>query len=207
VERGYTPDMNSPSLRGACPPSASPQARRVGRLYPPACKLMGWKRIRRHICKIRRGRPQDACLPAMYRQVPGQHKTIYRTRQQDCGQAPGAGRSPPAHRGLRPGGSSQYGILGSLVAWWLAVVLQGLRRAHTVLRRFYDRGEIRICERTAAWEEVCGYFVAFGLKPHIRWGPCSRRCFTDTARPPGSFSSVRLPSNVFQSRCLHKATS
>ena len=50
----------------------------------------------------------DTCLPAMYRQVPGQHKATYRTRQQDGGQAPGAGRS-----------SSQYGIFGPLVALWL----------------------------------------------------------------------------------------
>ena len=34
----------------------------------------------------------------------------------EAGKLSGAGRMPPAHRGLRPGGSRQYGILGSLFA-------------------------------------------------------------------------------------------
>jgi hypothetical protein len=58
-----------------------------------------------------------------------------------------------------------------LVACWLKVVLQGLRRAHAVLRRFYDLNDIRTAQTSVAWEGVAGYFLAFGWKPEIRWAP------------------------------------
>jgi hypothetical protein len=47
----------------------------------------------------------DIYLSSMYRQARGLHITTYPTRQKDGGQAPGVGMTPPAHRGLRPGGS------------------------------------------------------------------------------------------------------
>ena len=46
-----------------------------------------------------------------------------------------------------------------LVACWLKVVLQGLRRAHAVLRRFYDLNDIRTAHTSVAWEGVAGYFL------------------------------------------------
>jgi len=58
-----------------------------------------------------------------------------------------------------------------LVACWLAVVVQGFRRAHGVLRHFYDLSAIGSYPRTMAWEEVMGYLLCFSWKPEIRWGP------------------------------------
>jgi len=55
-----------------------------------------------------------------------------------------------------------------LIACWLAVVLQGLRRGHRVLVGFYDLSEIR--QHRAPWEEAAGYFMAFGLSPQMPWG-------------------------------------
>ena len=57
-----------------------------------------------------------------------------------------------------------------LVVCWLAVVARGFRRAHAVLRRFYNLSDIEIKpHRAALWKEVSGYFLAFGLKPKIPW--------------------------------------
>ena len=58
-----------------------------------------------------------------------------------------------------------------LILCWLKVVIHGLRRAHRVLGRFYNLSGVRTSERTVAWEEVGGYFLAFGFNPAIRWGP------------------------------------
>jgi hypothetical protein len=55
-----------------------------------------------------------------------------------------------------------------LVACWLVLVRNGLRRAHAVLRRWYDLNGIRT---GAAWEEVAAYFLSLGWDPEIRWGP------------------------------------
>ena len=52
-----------------------------------------------------------------------------------------------------------------LIACWLTTVLQGLRRGHRVLIGFYDLGEIRIRQQMPPWEEMAGYFLAFGLRP------------------------------------------
>jgi len=81
----------------------------------------------------------------------------------------------------------QKGFLGAVVAvdtvdpdslltpWlifcWLKVVLQGFRRAHAVLGRFYDLSGVRTRKRVAAWEEVEGYFSAFPCKPNTAWEP------------------------------------
>ena len=61
-----------------------------------------------------------------------------------------------------------------LIACWLGVVVLGLRRAHGVLAGWYPLTEVRSSPRSAAWEEVAGYFVCFGWKPQIRWGPLLR---------------------------------
>ena len=58
-----------------------------------------------------------------------------------------------------------------LIVCWLKVVVRGFRRAHAVLRRFYDLSGVHTSKRTVAWEEVRGYFLAFGLKPHSPWWP------------------------------------
>jgi hypothetical protein len=51
-----------------------------------------------------------------------------------------------------------------LVAFWLAVVLRGLRRGHAVLGRFYDLSGICTSQKTILWEEAGGYFQALGLR-------------------------------------------
>jgi hypothetical protein len=58
-----------------------------------------------------------------------------------------------------------------LIACWLALVALGFRRAHARLSRSYNLARIHISLRTGDWEEVAGYFVCFGWKPQIRWGP------------------------------------
>jgi hypothetical protein len=58
-----------------------------------------------------------------------------------------------------------------LIICWLQVVLRGFRRAHPVLGRFYDLSGVRTSERGLVWEEVAGYFLAFGWKPDIPWVP------------------------------------
>lgn len=58
-----------------------------------------------------------------------------------------------------------------LILCWLQVVLRGFRRAHPVLRRFYDLRSVHTCGKSVAWEEVGGYFSAIGWKPHKPWIP------------------------------------
>ena len=58
-----------------------------------------------------------------------------------------------------------------LIFCWLQVVLRGFRRAHPVLRQFYDLSSVRTSERGFTWEEVAGYFLAFGWKPDIPFVP------------------------------------
>ena len=62
-----------------------------------------------------------------------------------------------------------------LVACWLAVVLQGLHRGHRLLVEFCDLSTIRTIHRTSPWQEVAGYFIAFGWTPQGRWGPRLQR--------------------------------
>jgi hypothetical protein len=58
-----------------------------------------------------------------------------------------------------------------LIACWLGVVVLGLRRAHGVLRQWYNLTQIRSSSETAVWEEASGYFLCFGWHLQIRWGP------------------------------------
>jgi hypothetical protein len=62
-----------------------------------------------------------------------------------------------------------------LVACWLAVVVQGLRRGHRVLVEFFDLSAIRTTHRTSPWQQAAGYFIAFGWTPQGRWGPLLQR--------------------------------
>jgi hypothetical protein len=58
-----------------------------------------------------------------------------------------------------------------LIACWLGVVVLGLRRAHGVLRQWYNLTGIRSSSTIAAWKEASGYFLCFGWHLKIRWGP------------------------------------
>jgi len=58
-----------------------------------------------------------------------------------------------------------------LIACWLGAVVLGLRRAHGILRQWYNLTGIRSSSRTVVWEEASGYFVCFGWHLKIRWGP------------------------------------
>jgi hypothetical protein len=51
-----------------------------------------------------------------------------------------------------------------LVAYWLVMVVRGLRRGHAVLRQLYTLDAIRTLETGSGWQEVSDYFVAFGLE-------------------------------------------
>ena len=52
-----------------------------------------------------------------------------------------------------------------LVAYWLTAILRGLRRAHGVLRRWYDLSRIRTC---GAWKEIWNYFVSLGWERDLQ---------------------------------------
>jgi hypothetical protein len=54
-----------------------------------------------------------------------------------------------------------------LVACWTALILRGLRRAHAVLRRWYDLSRIRTSGMSRAWEEIGTYFLCLGWKSHL----------------------------------------
>jgi hypothetical protein len=57
-----------------------------------------------------------------------------------------------------------------LVVFWLAIVGRGFRRAHAVLRRFYDLSHVHtLMDGTSLWKEVSGYILAFGLNQKILW--------------------------------------
>ena len=56
-----------------------------------------------------------------------------------------------------------------LIACWMTIVLKGLRRGHRTLVSLYDLSQIRTRERKPYWEEMAGYFMAFGLKPQMPW--------------------------------------
>jgi len=59
-----------------------------------------------------------------------------------------------------------------LVVCWLALVRNGLRRAHAVLRRWFALDRIRTGKRTEPpWTEVEAYFLSLGWDPRIRGTP------------------------------------
>lgn len=59
-----------------------------------------------------------------------------------------------------------------LVCCWLALVRNGFRRAHAVLRRWFDLDRIRTGKRSEPpWTEVAAYFRSLGGDPQIRGTP------------------------------------
>jgi hypothetical protein len=56
-----------------------------------------------------------------------------------------------------------------LITCWLIAVVGGLRRGHALLRRFYPLDGIDTLETSKVWQEVTGYFAAFGLEPKMEW--------------------------------------
>jgi hypothetical protein len=57
-----------------------------------------------------------------------------------------------------------------LVVCWLTIVARGFRRAHAVLRLFYNLSDVHtLTHLMTSWKEVSGYFLAFGLKQKIPW--------------------------------------
>ena len=74
-----------------------------------------------------------------------------------------------------------------LVACWLRVVMKGLRRAHAVLRRWYDLSRIRTPQRSRVWEEVSGYFLSLGWKTDLYWGSLLREILNRYSRTTKRF--------------------
>jgi hypothetical protein len=58
-----------------------------------------------------------------------------------------------------------------LMAYWLAGVVLGLRRAHGMLRQWYPLADIRSSHRSSTYKEVTAYFLSLGWHWKIRWGP------------------------------------
>lgn len=54
-----------------------------------------------------------------------------------------------------------------LIACWLVMVVHGFRRAHPTLCRFHDLSDVRTRKSAVPWEEVSGYFLAFGLECYV----------------------------------------
>ena len=54
-----------------------------------------------------------------------------------------------------------------LITCWLTVVVRGLRRGHRTLVGLYDLSAISSRQQSRPWEEVTGYFIAFGLRPLV----------------------------------------
>jgi len=51
-----------------------------------------------------------------------------------------------------------------LITCWLAAMVQGLRRGHPELRRFYPLDGMGTLGRAKGWQEAADYFMAFALK-------------------------------------------
>jgi hypothetical protein len=56
-----------------------------------------------------------------------------------------------------------------LIACWMTIVLRGLNRGHRTLVDLYDLSRIRTREQKPHWEEMTGYFMAFGLREPTQW--------------------------------------
>ena len=75
-----------------------------------------------------------------------------------------------------------------LVAYWLALALRGLRRAHATLRRWYNLSRIRTAPfGVSPWPELKGYLEALGWQPAIRWGPWIRELLRHYSQASGQF--------------------
>jgi hypothetical protein len=91
-----------------------------------------------------------------------------------------------------------------LIVCWLAAILRGLRRGHRTLVGFYDLSAIRIRQETPHWEELTGYFMAFGFRPQVPWsqsGCVIQRLLYRYSHATAQFlfgtpSQSRLPRNL-----------
>lgn len=74
-----------------------------------------------------------------------------------------------------------------LVAYWLALILRGLRRAHAALSRRHNLSMLRSPGSSAApWPELQAYLQALG-GPAIRWGPWIGELLRAYSRATGQF--------------------
>lgn len=72
-----------------------------------------------------------------------------------------------------------------LVFCWLQMALSGLRRSHWVLNRWYNLTFMSSSALTNGWEEIRGYFQAFGWRRNLPWKEiCEvvRRCSQTTVQ-------------------------
>jgi len=77
-----------------------------------------------------------------------------------------------------------------LIFSWLKIILSGFRRAHGVLRRFYNLADIRSCHSTVTWEEAAGYFLCLALLPQGLIYLAILTIFTELSRPVIEIFSV-----------------
>ncbi|NTU47621.1 MAG: hypothetical protein HGA84_01285 [Syntrophobacteraceae bacterium] len=92
-----------------------------------------------------------------------------------------------------------------LVAYWLAVVVLGLRRAHGMLRQWYPLADIRSSHRSAACQEVAAYFLSLGWHLRVRWGPLLHGLSNRYSRRTGQFLfGTPSQSRVHHNRPVHR---
>ena len=58
-----------------------------------------------------------------------------------------------------------------LIFCWLMMVVHALKRAHGVLRGFYDLSDMHPPKGSDPWQAVMGYFTAFGWHPDVDRAP------------------------------------
>ncbi len=71
-----------------------------------------------------------------------------------------------------------------LVAFWLVLIVRGLRGAHAVLGRSFDLNKVR---SVGAWQELGSYFLAFGYDRQTPWWPRLQELLNRYSRSTGQF--------------------
>ena len=75
-----------------------------------------------------------------------------------------------------------------LVAYWLAMIVRGFRRAHATLRRIFDLSKVRSATTSAlAWSELGGYFLAFRYGTQTPWRLRLHELLNRYSRSTGQF--------------------
>ena len=74
-----------------------------------------------------------------------------------------------------------------LVAFWIKVILQGFRKNHFVLARFFDLSHISTRPRRVVWPEFMGYLTSLGYQAKARAGPQLLDLFYRVSRITGQF--------------------
>jgi hypothetical protein len=87
-----------------------------------------------------------------------------------------------------------------LVAFWLAAVLRGLRRGHSVLGRFCALTGIGTPQKVTPWEEAASYFPALGLKAKTQGQPF----WIQVVRPYSQATHQFLFGTPSQQRTSHR---